>query len=236
MSRSTCSSSRLRNCLLIFYVLSIPALWADLLPSPALPPVNSVYVLDDTCISAVCLKDITLSDFNVTSSLISGGNELTSSTVDLKANAYQNVGGMPGVFIGPVVLSGDIDITFFSRDTLSEPGDFSAQITSLDLSGSFSGLTGQHTAEAMLNPSNPSTGETSVEPADGHGFQITSFFDVFAELSIDNGPFIPGPERTAHLSETPEPAYFGLVGAALILLAAHRIVKARRRIVASGRD
>jgi hypothetical protein len=48
-------------------------------------------------------------------------------------------------------------------------------------------------------------------------FVVSSFFDVFAEVSLDGGPFMAGPERTFVL--TPEPGsasllFLGLIGVA----------------------
>jgi hypothetical protein len=57
-----------------------------------------------------------------------------------------------------------------------------------------------------------STGKTSVDAlGEGGPFQIGSFFDVFAELSIDGGPFVPGPPRhTEVTAAAPEPGTTGL--------------------------
>lgn len=208
-----------------------PTVFADVVETtPALPPANGVYFVPDTCISVVCLENIQLKDFNVTSSKIMGGNELTVSNVELSTNVFQNVSGSPGAFISPLVLTGQVDITYFSKTTLSEQGTFNAQITSLDLSGSFTGLTGPHTADAMLNPSNASTGQTMVQEISGHPttWRISSFFDVFAELSVDGGPFVPGPERTGDLGAAPEPSYYVPIGVGLLAIFIHRIAAARR--------
>jgi hypothetical protein len=89
-------------------------------------------------------------------------------------------------------------------------GTFNSQITFLNFTGGFAG----HTAEALLNPLNPSLGVTSVAESNNDLFVIDSFFDVFARLSIDGGPFVDGPVRHADL--VPEPGTFvpGLLGIA----------------------
>jgi hypothetical protein len=221
MSRSA-RTNRFRACLLGASLIFAPIACADIFaPTPAVPPANSVYNLQNTCILVVCLENITLSGFDVLSSNISGGNELTVSDVTLSASGYQDVGGSPGAFIAPVLLNGPVDITYFDKHSLLNIGTFNDQITFLDLTGSFNG----HSLTAMLNPAHPSTGQTTITAAPAGSvnkdFKINSFFDVFTELSIDHGPFVPGPGRVANL--TPEPAYYGALG---ILLAG--MVVARR--------
>jgi len=179
-------------------------------------------------VSVVCLENITISNFTDITGKISGGDEKVTANVSLNASVFQNLSpgtppGTPGVFISPVQLNGEMDVTYADKTTLSEFGTFSDTITLLDLTGSFNGLTGTHTVTATLNPNEASTGQTTVTALGGGGFRISSFFDVFAELSIDGGTPIAGPERTADLGETPEPAYYGAIG---ILLAAMLVRRA----------
>jgi hypothetical protein len=216
-----------RACALIGSMVLVPLASADTVePIPTVLPDDGVFALPDTCIVPVCLGNIGLSNFNDTNFSLSGGNELATSDVSLTADAFNNVSGMPGMFIAPVTLNGQIDITYFSKGALSEPGTFNDQITFLDLTGTLNG----HSIEAMLNPMQPSTGQTTVTPIGGTPpqFKVNSSFDVFAELSIDNGPFIPGPERVANLTATPEPAYYGATGILLAGLIALRVVRSKR--------
>jgi hypothetical protein len=67
-----------------------------------------------------------------------------------------------------------------------------------------------------LNPSQPSSGVTTIQQLSSDSWQVSSFFDVFAELSLDGGPFVPGPMRTASL--TPEPANYIPIGAGLAII------------------
>jgi hypothetical protein len=220
--------NRFRACLLTASLVFAPFAFADVFESSALvPPADSVYTVPATCIPQVCLENITIGNFTDIDSNIVGGNQLTTAKVSLMASVFQNVGGTgtPGVFISPIVLNGQMDITYSNKSTLTELGTFSDTITSLGLSGSFNGLTGTHTVAAILNPDEASTGQTTVAQIGvSPDFRISSFFDVFAELSIDHGPFVPGPERTAEL--TPEPAYYGVIG---ILLAGTVIRRCLRR-------
>jgi len=223
---SACSRSRAG--LLLLSSIIAPALFAGSIiePTATLPPPNAVYVLGNTCIQPVCLQNITISNFILTSASISGSDELTTSDLTLDADVYTNNGGMAGMFINPIVLTGSVDITFFGRKSTTAQGTFNAQITSLDLSGSFKGLGGVHTADAQLNPAQPTMGVTSVDEIGKSTFRISSFFDVFAELSIDKGPFVPGPERTLNLA-TPEPASAALLLAGCVFAGA---LKLRQRL------
>lgn len=202
-----------RACLLTasLSLTCLPAAFADVFaPTPAVLPSNGAYVVADTCVSVLCIKNIQLSDFDTFNSSIVLGNELTQSNVTMTADLYQNVGGMAGPFVTSIVMNGEMDITYFSKSSLTGTGDFNTQITALDLGGSFVGLTGMHTVDAGLDSSDMSTGMTSIDQVSSSPdlFRISSFFDVFVELSLDGGPSMAGPERVASLVETPEPAYY----------------------------
>lgn len=227
------SRNGFRACLLTASLFLVPCAFADLFePDPFVPPADSVYTVANTCVSVLCLENITISNFTNITSQIVGGNQLTKADVSLNASAFQNTSpgtppGTPGNFIGPIQLNGEMDVTYFNKTTASEFGTFSDKITFLDLSGTFHGLTGTHTITATLNPNEASTGQTTVtrigtEPPE---FRISSFFDVFAEISIDGGPFVPGPGRVAQLGETPEPAYYGAVGILLAAMLVRRVFK-----------
>jgi len=123
------------------------------------------------------------------------------------ADVFQNNAGTPGMPLGSVSAPGTLDIKYFGRNFTTPTGTFNAEMTNFDFLGSFSGIP----FEFKRNPSHTSTGVTTIVPLPGSEFQVSSFFDIFAELSIDNGPFIPGPERRTDLTGTiPEPATAGL--------------------------
>ena len=101
-------------------------------------------------------------------------------------------------------------------------GTFSTELLSLNLSGS--------TAFGPLlireSPTLASLGQTSIIALGGGQFQISSFFDVFTELSIDGGatwvPDSSGPERITLMGPVPEPSAYALAGLAAGLLALKR--------------
>ena len=70
------------------------------------------------------------------------------------------------------------------------------------------------------SPTQQSTGQTNVDDIGGGVFRISSFFDVFTELSIDGGDTWLPATGTVTLGSTPEPSTFvllGLGGAMLVL-------------------
>jgi hypothetical protein len=58
-------------------------------------------------------------------------------------------------------------------------------------------------------------------------FRVDSFFDVWTELSIDGGPFVPGPVHHTTLTGVPEPGTVMLAGFGVLALLAGRIRRAR---------
>ena len=64
------------------------------------------------------------------------------------------------------------------------------------------------------SPTLQSLGQTAITDQGGGLFQISSFFDVFVELSLDNGQtWLPENASPYRLSNVPEPAAWGSLGA-----------------------
>jgi hypothetical protein len=79
------------------------------------------------------------------------------------------------------------------------------------------GTVGPMSVEIRESPTLPSLGQTSIQPQ-GSRYRIDSFFDVFTELSINGGPWIPndalsayGPPGSTHVDLVPEPASVALL-------------------------
>jgi MYXO-CTERM domain-containing protein len=198
---------------------------ADLVqPTATLPPPAGVYTLPLVCITPVCLENANVSGFHTTSDVPLAGDELVTTTATFAADIFQNNSGVPGVALGPLSIAGTMDFTYFGRSVSIPLGTFLSQITDFDFMGTFNG----HAFEVKQNPNMASTGMTTINQVfQGGPYQVSSFFDVFAELSIDNGPFVPGPLREATLTAVPEPSSGGL--AALGLLGLVGIMVSRRR-------
>jgi hypothetical protein len=80
------------------------------------------------------------------------------------------------------------------------------------------GTVGPMSVEIRESPTLPSLGQTSILPSSGGRYRIDSFFDVFTELSINGGPWIPndalssyGPPGSTHVDLVPEPASLALL-------------------------
>lgn len=177
-------------------------------PTATLPPPGGVYTLPFVCLSAVCLANARVSNFVTTLDLLSGGNELVTATAIFSADIFQNNGGSAGAALGPLSVGGTMNFTYFGRSLSIPLGTFNAQITDFDFAGTFNG----RPFEVRQNPLQASTGQTTILAVPNTlTYQVSSFFDVFAELSLDGGPFVPGPERHAPLTEVPEPGSAGLL-------------------------
>ena len=118
------------------------------------------------------------------------------------------------------MLGGPIGILDAGRSSDDELGTFTSSLTELDLTGMFLG----HSLEVMLGPMT-SSGPTTVTQF-GSDFKVSSFFDVFAEISIEGSPFVPGPMRTFTLTAVPEPGSISLLALGLAGVA----IEFRRRV------
>jgi len=182
-------------------------------PSPTLPPPGAVYATTAGAgcfdFAGVCVTPGALSDIVATSSMITPQGQDIVATADFTTK-LTTLGGAP---LGSISLPGTFEELVAGRTSPTELGFFSTELLDLDLTGPLAG----HTLTVGLDPSNPSTGETSVLAAT-NGFDITSFFDVFVELSLDTIPPLTttrGP-LTLTLAPVPEPATLALLGLPLI--------------------
>ena len=136
-------------------------------------------------------------------------------------NGLVSVGGSPGM---PFTLTGPVSVIAYGRTSDSELGTFNTQMLSMDLTGSVAG----HSVEVMLDPNQSTLGQTTIA-ASGSMFHITSFFDVFTEISLDHGAFVPqtnGP-TVVTLGTIPEPSTF-VMGAIAVTLGLAYAVSRRR--------
>ncbi len=142
-----------------------------------------------------------------------------TETFDSQATGLVSINSSPNV---PFTLSGPVSVDCFGK-VGNVTGTFNTQMLSMDLTGTVLG----NSVEIMLDPANPTVGQTSIV-ADGPGmYTITSFFDVFTELSLNGGPFIPqnnGP-TLVQLQPLPEPTSMVLlsVGGLALLRRGRRV-------------
>jgi len=208
---------------------SAPVAQASIIQSsPSLPP-NGWYTAPTLCLNlggGVCIVGAALKGFNGAVSIFDQTGQSVDASTSLDALVYTDVNNMPGMLIGPLSLSGPIGIFYAGRMDNTETGTWTSSLTELDLMGMFNG----HSIEVILNPSMTSSGPTTVMPfgnqfPDGE-FQVSSFFDVFVEISIDHGGFMAGPMRTFTLTPTPEPGSVTLLALGVLGITG----KLRRRL------
>jgi hypothetical protein len=152
----------------------------------------------------------------------SGGNEFETFNSVLDGQA--SINGSPNI---PVTLSGPVQVEVFGKAGMTT-GTFSTHMLSMDMTGTVAG----HEVEVTLDPANSTTGQTIIADQGGGLFRIDSFFDVFTEISLDQGPFIPqnnGPSLV-QLSTVPEPASLILFGVGAAGTVIGSKLRRRRRI------
>jgi hypothetical protein len=128
-----------------------------------------------------------------------------------------------GVAAQPVSGAGPVSV-IVSGYSPGNTGTFNTQMTQLDLALSLPGVL------IRVDPVQPSLGQTDIAPLGGGQFHISSFFDVFTDLSLDGGnTWIPSPLPTrVTLSPEPSSIVLGLFGAASLGLVAIRKRRGRR--------
>jgi hypothetical protein len=117
----------------------------------------------------------------------------------------------------PLHIDANSDMMYRAMNTgSSASASFETEMLALTLTGSdpvFGPIT------LRESPTLPSLGQhTLTLLPDGQTLQIDSFFDVFFEISVNNGPFVPA-DSSFHLdltSSVPEPSSLALAGLGVV--------------------
>lgn len=154
--------------------------------------------------------------------------ERTPNGAGTLENFHSDVGGEVSINGGPltpVTLSGQVMVQVGDGYTPGSFGTFNTEMLALDLIGGGG-------VRIRESPTLASTGQTTIQALGGGLFQITSFFDIFTELSLDGGQnWIPSTGSThMELTNVPEPSTWVLMGSALALGAVLRRRLGRQRV------
>jgi hypothetical protein len=136
--------------------------------------------------------------------------------------------------LGSFTLSGPVDFEVLGRGSDTETGSWTTEITSLSLTGPLLQF-GTLTATLDPDPHHPSKGNISIEPIGRGEFRITSFFDVFMDVTLSDRPnLLPTLTTTVGpilvVVGAPEPATWAmmLVGFIGLGFAGHRRARMAR--------
>ncbi|MCH7752361.1 MAG: PEP-CTERM sorting domain-containing protein [Planctomycetes bacterium] len=221
-----------------------PASAAVICDSPDLPPgcgeyrtAADVHVLFedpdlDPDVKKAILSDVSHSSFfNPVITLVpdptSGPDELEEFDSTLKGLVQVTLSDGTIIPDQPFVLQGLVEVLSQGKAG-NTTGIFQTEIISMSLIGVVLGKT----VEIRENRDQPSLGQTTITPFGGD-FVIDSFFDIFVELSIDGGPFIPQTGGPSRITLVPEPSSVVLAVLGFVGLFAHG--RRRRRAKRVGR-
>jgi PEP-CTERM motif len=194
--------------------------------SSCLPPADGAYVGQSETWGPVLLSDPVLSQFTscmTPQSTTVGGSWTESFNATLTGELF-----IGNVDQGPTTGAAAVTVLFTVASDSGGVETLDTQMTRLDIN--FQG----GSALGRIDPVTPSTGETDVTDEGGGNFQMTSFFDIFTDLSLDGGStWIPGtgtgPGGSAvmTLQAVPEPASVMLFGGGLLLLGTRKLRRTR---------
>lgn len=207
-------------CLVSAFALAGPAQADIISATPTLPLLDIPYV---PTVGAGCfaIKNICVSGGTLTlTSVVSSTFNLSGQDIVADATYTATLTTLGNAPLGPLTLTGTIAQEVFGRTTSVETGTWTTEISAMSLSGPLQG----DTLTLTQDPTNTSSGTTSIVSLGSQGYSISSFFDVFADLSLDSIPPLQtsvGPIEFV-ATQVPEPAGYAVLVLPVLLLSATR--------------
>jgi hypothetical protein len=133
-----------------------------------------------------------------------GDDEVVIVNATYSADILTNNGGVPGSFLGHLVIPGTAQFTYVGRDPSVNPlGTFETKLTEFAFQGSLN----NNTFEVKHDPNRTSGGFTTILQAtsDPITYTVSGSLDIFALFSFNGSPFMEAPPRTAGLVPAPAP-------------------------------
>jgi len=202
-------------------------------PTPSFPPIPLTFTSPTGAgcfdVAQVC---VTPGTFTLTSAVSTFPPSPAVEDIVADATYTGSLTPLPPAMgsLGSFTLTGTVDLEVLGRMSDTQTGSWPAELTSLTLSGP---LLSFGTLSATLDTSKPSTGTTTITPLfNGEKFRISSFFDVFMDVTLDNRPHMLPPLSTTVgpipvAAASPEPTTWAmmLLGFGSLFLAGYRKAK-----------
>ena len=207
-----------------FFVVfaGLPLMAGVIAPSNCLPPGGDQYTGGvESWVAGLTTVDLSNPIHNRFTACIAPSTNPGDSWIESFSSTVSGELFVNGGDIGPV--SGSAAVTIHAT-VLSNAGGvetLDTQMTQLDLNLGGGTL-------VRIDPITPTTGQTTITDTGGGTYRIDSFFDVFTELSLDNGiTWFPATDPTRMTLEpgTPEPGSIALALAGLLLVGTRTLLR-----------
>ena len=210
----------LRTCVAMIAMAATPGHASVIALEPTLPLLGVPYV---SASGASCfpLAGICVTGGSFTPvSLIASTFDATGQRIVTNVVFHGMLTTLGNVPLGSLDLTGTMEQGVLGRTFPTQLGSWDTELVALALSGPVLG----NTLSLALDDSAPSTGTTSIAGSGANNtapFRISSFFDVFVELSLDSVPPLRT-TRNVRVSLVSEPGTLGLIALGVVALAARR--------------